>query len=116
MNEYNLSTSSWQRVANPSPHRYWSPETQLYAGGDHLLRYLEHGWQIEHGVETETHWFGEARYVVVYRFPLVRGGQRLVMPVVGNPFVRQLVREPERTLAQVTTELRAMVAAGPATR
>ena len=76
-------------------YRYWSHQSQPFAVGDQLLRYLEAGWDVEDRVEVETHWFGEARHIIIFHFTLVKGQNRLVMPVLGGPFARELVRSSD---------------------
>lgn len=81
--------------------RYWSPQTQDYAAGDHLLWYLYAGWSLSHKVEAETHWFSNNRYVIVYKFTLAKGSSTFVMSVVNNPFVQNLARELQTDIAQI---------------
>jgi len=87
--------------ADPSQFRYWSP-SQRYASGDQLARCLQEGWGLGEEVLVETHWFGEARFVNIYRVTLVRGDQQVTMHVMSNPFVRQLLRDTRLGL-KITT-------------
>lgn len=73
--------------------RYWSPQSQQYAAGDQLMWYLSQGWLPDSRVEVETHWFGEGRYILVYRFTLRKGGRQMPIAVAGNPLVREMVTD-----------------------
>lgn len=73
--------------------RYWSPASEQFAGGDQLMRLLSEGWQPEKYVETEKHWYGEARHIVLYHMVLHRGGEQVVMTAIGGPFVNQMIQD-----------------------
>jgi hypothetical protein len=81
--------------------RYWSPRSQAYASGDQLLYYLKEGWTPDTIVEVETHWFGEARHILIYHFRLRKEGRELPMRVLGNPFAHGLVNDEHMALEQV---------------
>ncbi len=81
-------------------YRYWSA-TQPYASGDQLARFLQAGWGIGQVVEVEHRWFGEARVITIYRVQLFRNDQQVTMRVMGNPFMRSLLRDPGLNLKLV---------------
>ncbi len=81
--------------------RYWSPHSQQYAAGDQLLWYLGQGWLLDSRVEVQTHWFGEGRYILVYRFTLRKADRQMTLAVVGNPFTRELVNDERLNLEVV---------------
>lgn len=97
LNSYDYSSS------DPRQFRYWSP-AQVYASGDQLARYLQSGWAIARTVEVEHIWFGEARFVTVYHVKLMRGGKELEMRVLGNPFIRSLLRDLDLNISLVPRE------------
>ncbi len=72
-------------------HRYWSAQSQAYAAADQLLRYLLEGWQVDRRVEVESHWFGDARHIVIYHVVLSHSDRRLPMRVLGTPFVQDML-------------------------
>ena len=86
------SAASFLR-ADAELFRYWSPRSQAYASGDQLLYFLSEGWTPDTIVEVETHWFGEARHILIYHFRLRKDNNELPMRVLGNPFAYGLVND-----------------------
>jgi|GEM_PF-700569 hypothetical protein len=84
--------------------RHWAAASQPYATGDQLLHYLYAGWEMDEVVRCETHWLGAGRHIVIYHFTLSRDGHQVTMPVIGTPFVDQVVRGPEFPLELVEFE------------
>jgi hypothetical protein len=82
-------------------YRYWSPRSQAYASVDQLLYYLRDGWTPDPTVEVETHWFGEARHILIYHFRLYKEGRELPMRVLGNPFAFGMVNDERSELEQI---------------
>jgi hypothetical protein len=72
--------------------QHWNPESEQFAGGDHLMTALNHGWDVARCVETR-HWFAGMRSVTIYRFELERKGEKMSMPVLTNPYVSRLIRQ-----------------------
>lgn len=92
-------------MANPTPsfiemelrstdtRRHWSANSQAYAPGDVLMRYLTEGWTISPVVGLEEHWHAGSRRVDVYHFELINGDQSVILPVQSNPIIRRLLNE-----------------------
>lgn len=97
LNTYDYSSSDHRQ------YRYWSP-AQVYASGDQLARFLQTGWAIARRVEVEYVWFGEARFITVFHVQLLRDSERITMRVLGNPFIRGLLRDPELDLMLIPHE------------
>lgn len=97
LNTYEYSSSDHRQ------YRYWSP-AQAYASGDQLARLLQTGWGLAPRVEVEYVWFGEARFVTVFRVQLLRGNEQVYMRVMGNPFIRGLLQDPNLDLQIVPRE------------
>lgn len=72
--------------------QYWHPESEEYAGGDHLTTALYHGWEIVKCVETKR-WYAGMRFVRIFQFELSKGENTMVMPVIHNPYVERFTRE-----------------------
>lgn len=87
LNTYEYSSSDQRQ------YRYWSP-AQVYASGDQLARLLQTGWSLARQVEVEKIWFGDARFITVFRVVLIRGEEQVNMRVMGNPFIRGLLKDP----------------------
>jgi hypothetical protein len=71
--------------------QYWNPR-EGYAGGDHLLTALNAGWDVE-SCRLEQVWYAGARCVNLYHFTMVRGGDRMTMPVIDNPYVDRFISQ-----------------------
>jgi hypothetical protein len=78
-------------VAYPDVYRYWSPNCEKYAGGDALLTKLRDGWKADQTCYAEEHWLAGMRLVVVFHIELTRGSEKMIMPVISNPFVRRMI-------------------------
>jgi len=92
-------------VQYPNINRHWSPRSEKYAGGDHLMTAIARGWEIGHSVIREEHWHAGVRLVCVYYFQLRRGDQEITMPVIGNPYVtRMLYMEPFEIVTRESEE------------
>jgi len=98
-----LQPSTKQEYSRPTTEqfRYWSPRSQAYASGDQLLYYLKEGWTLDTIVEVETHWFGEARHILIYHFRLRKEDREMPMRVLGNPFAHEMVNDEQLGLEQV---------------
>jgi len=81
-------------------YRHWHPQSEKYAGGDSLATALFLGWTLDRVVQLEERWYAGTRRVAVYHFELTRGDEHMTMPVIGNPFVDQLIaREQLKVVA-----------------
>ena len=72
-------------------YRHWHAESEKYAGGDSLATALFLGWTVDEAVQLEERWYAGTRRVAVYYFDLIRDGEQMTMPVIGNPYVDQLI-------------------------
>lgn len=72
--------------------QHWNPESESFAGGDHLMTALHNGWEVLRCVETR-HWFAGMRSITIYRFDLKRDGETMSMPVLTNPYVSRLIHQ-----------------------
>jgi hypothetical protein len=68
-------------------NQYWSPRSQQYAGGDALITALANGWEMKDQVVCEEYWFAGMRQTRIYHVELHRDGERMIMPVLHNPYV-----------------------------
>lgn len=80
--------------SDPKQYRYWSP-TQQFASSDQLARCLQEGWHLNGLVEVEKYWFGDARFIHVYRVRLQQGNKTVTMAVMGNPYSRELLSDQQ---------------------
>lgn len=95
-------TSVDLHVDYPDMHRHWDSQSERFGGGDSLLTAIQNGWQVEEVIWSEEYWHAGTRPVVLFHFELTRlgggrrdgktaGQERVVMPVVSNPFVQRLL-------------------------
>ena len=97
-----ISDSANYHADYPDIKRYWSDRSQKFAGGDNLLTMVQRGWQIDGTVYEEDHWHAGTRLVTVYHFTLVRGEQRMVMPVITTPYIRRIMRTYDLKLLPIS--------------
>jgi hypothetical protein len=71
---------------------HWCPLSQLYAGVDVLLKYLDRSWKIQGDIGFNDHSFGESRRTTVYQFILTKQDKRVTMHVVWNPVLERWLR------------------------
>lgn len=81
--------------------RHFHPESQRWAGGDALYTALENGWVANSAVGLEERWRSGGHGTPIYYFDLTRGDDRMLMPVIGNPYVRRLIRHMKAVLVPV---------------
>ncbi len=88
-----LIKSSNLHVDYPDLHRHWCSFSEDFAGGDALLSAMRANWMVVGDVFEEDFWHAGTRLVVVFHFTLERDQDKMVMPVMSNPYVRRLIRD-----------------------
>lgn len=78
--------------------QHWSPESEHFAGGDALVTAVTSGWKISPTIYLAYKVFGGNRRVRVYHCHLTRGDDSMYMPVLHNPYVNRILRQPEMTI------------------
>ncbi|GEM_PF-869606 len=85
-------------------YQHWCPQSEKYAGGDHLISAFREGWQlVDDIVKVERHWKSGTRPVKIYYFSLERDDETMVMPVLHNPFVDRCIIDLSLTLVHDET-------------
>jgi hypothetical protein len=74
-----------------STDRHWHAGSEAYTGGDSLLTALRNGWQLLNLAYEQMLEVRGGRSVAVLYFHLVQGSDRIVMPILVNPFVERLL-------------------------
>jgi hypothetical protein len=82
-------------------YRHWHGESEKYAGGDSLATFVYLGWQLGKVVQLEERWYAGTRRVAVYYFELTRDDETITMPVIGNPYVDQVVAKAALQMVSV---------------
>ncbi|MGJ3237484.1 MAG: hypothetical protein ACFE0Q_02145 [Anaerolineae bacterium] len=85
-----VKVSNYHMQYSDLTSQHWHPNSERFAGGDNLITAMEREWRIEQ-CAVMTHWYAGMRSVRVYEFTLTRGDQRVVMPVLDNPYVERFV-------------------------
>jgi hypothetical protein len=73
-------------------HRHWDPRSERYAGGDALITAISTGWRLMEPIFEQEYWHSGMRRISVYHATLERNGERIIMPVLANPFIRRGLR------------------------
>lgn len=89
-----LASASNYHVQYMAVTQHWSPGSEKYAGGDALVTALHNGWEMNPVVQQKTHWFGGNRGVLIYHVELTRAEEKMVMPVINNPYVDKVICQP----------------------
>jgi len=80
-------------------YQHWCPQSENYAGGDHLISAFRAGWELDDDmVAVKQYWKSGTRPVSIYHFVLVRDDETMVMPVLHNPFTERYIIENALTL------------------
>lgn len=72
-------------------NRHWCPQSEAYAGADHLLSAQRLGWRLLGLAYCEPVLLPSGRRTTLYHFKLVRKDAVVIMPIVDNPFVQRLL-------------------------
>lgn len=73
--------------------QHWNAASAQYAGGDCLVTAIYRGWQINPVIYQETKWYAGNRQVSIYHIELTRGDERMVMPIIHNPWIQRQLRQ-----------------------
>lgn len=87
----NISSADFH-VDYSEVHRHWDARSERYAGADALITAISNGWQMLEPVFEQEFRHSGMRRITVYHATLERNGERIVMPVLTNPFIRRGLR------------------------
>lgn len=87
--------------------RHWHADSEQYTGGDALYTAIKDGWGVSSVVGFEERWRTGSRGTPIYYFELTRNGETVTMPVIGNPYVRRVIRAIRAKLVPLETKLEA---------
>jgi hypothetical protein len=88
-----VQDSSNQHSQYPDFSRHWCDTSERFAGGDALLTAMQNDWIADETCYEQQYWQAGTRLVTIYHFALKNGDESMSMPVLGNPFVRRIIRE-----------------------
>jgi hypothetical protein len=54
---------------------------------------MQNHWVADETCYEQQYWQAGTRLVTIYHFSLTNGDEQMSMPVLGNPFVRRIIRE-----------------------
>jgi hypothetical protein len=83
-------------------YRHFHAGSERFTGGDALITaIIDEGWSVSHVVGLEERWRSGGHGTPIYYFELERDGQTMTMAVIGNPYVRRIIRQLQVTLVPV---------------
>ena len=71
--------------------RHFAPKSEIYTGADSLITAQRNGWRLVNIAYEEAVQMRGGRYTSLYYFKLVRGNEKMVMPIVANPFIERML-------------------------
>lgn len=80
-------------------YQHWCPQSEQFAGGDHLISALREGWRLEEPmVYAEQDWKSGSRPVTIYHFVLINNDEMMILPVINNPYIERYIMENRLTI------------------
>ena len=73
-------------------HRHWDARSERYAGADALITAISNGWKLLEPIFEQEFWHSGMRRIAVYHATLERDDQRVIMPILVNPFISRGLR------------------------
>lgn len=73
--------------------RHFSPGSEHYTGADSLLTAQRYGWRLVNIAYEEQILMRGGRYTSLYYFKLMRGHEKMIMPILSNPFVLRMLEK-----------------------
>lgn len=73
--------------------RHWHAGSEPYTGGDSLLTALRNGWKLLNLAYRQEIELRGGRLISVIHFQMVHDSERIVMPIIENPFIERLLRD-----------------------
>lgn len=71
--------------------RHFSPTSEIYTGADSLLTAQRNGWRLINIAYEEQIEMRGGRYTSLYYFKLTRHDTKMIMPIVGTPFIERML-------------------------
>jgi hypothetical protein len=75
-----------------STDRHWHAASELYTGADSLLTAQRNGWRLLDLAYEKIVKLSGGRATRLYYFQLIRNSERIIMPVLENPFVHRMLK------------------------
>lgn len=72
-------------------NRHFAPRSEIYTGADSLITAQRNGWRLINIAYEESVQMRGGRYTSLYYFKLVRDSEKMVMPIVANPFIERML-------------------------
>lgn len=73
--------------------RHWHAGSERYTGADSLLTAQRNGWRLLDLAYEQIIELRGGRSTCVYYFHLIRHSERILMPIVENPFIHRMLNE-----------------------
>ena len=72
-------------------NRHFAPRSEIYTGADSLITAQRNGWRLVNIAYEEAVQMRGGRYTSLYYFKLIRNNEKMVMPIVGTPFIERML-------------------------
>jgi len=72
-------------------NRHFSPNSEYYTGADSLLTAQRRGWRLVNIAYEDQIMMRGGRYTTLYYFKLIRANEKMIMPILSNPFVLRML-------------------------
>lgn len=72
-------------------NRHFSPDSERYTGADSLLTAQRYDWRLVNIVYEEYVLMRGGRFTSLYYFKLVRDTEKMIMPILSNPFILRML-------------------------
>jgi hypothetical protein len=74
-------------------NRHFSPASERYTGADSLLTAQRYGWRLVNIAYEEYVLMRGGRYTSLYYFKLIRDTEKMIMPILSNPFILRMLEQ-----------------------
>ncbi|MEM9951363.1 MAG: hypothetical protein AAF846_07180 [Chloroflexota bacterium] len=71
--------------------RHFDPKSEVYTGADSLITAQRNGWKLVNIAYEERVTMRSGRYATLYYFKLTRSDNKMIMPIIANPFIERML-------------------------
>lgn len=82
--------------------RHFDPKSEVYTGADSLITAQRKGWRLINIAYEERVNMRSGRYTTLYYFKLIRDDDKMIMPIIANPFIDGMINARRIVLKSLT--------------
>lgn len=82
--------------------RHFDPKSEVYTGADSLITAQRNGWKLINIAYEERIVMRSGRYTTLYYFKLTRNDEKIIMPIISNPFIDNMINTRRILLKSLT--------------